>query len=243
MKVLIISDIHSNIDALKAVWEAESDSDAVLCAGDLVDWGFYAHEVVQWFRQHHFLAVSGNHDRYILELYRNSLPAPEGSFAELNLNALTPDDMAYLAGLPEKRTVQIDGVHYYICHTYCEEDMHAVKKSIIQHASMPLFEDIWLKEAGQTKDLKRCIVFGHSHQCCMYMVRRNSWFINPGSVSYRVCADSEVKGADYIVVQDGEFFMRHIDYPTGHLRKMVGSSALNSDAKRQANIYFGSDID
>ena len=39
MKVLIISDIHANMDALNAVWARESDADAILCAGDVVDWG------------------------------------------------------------------------------------------------------------------------------------------------------------------------------------------------------------
>jgi predicted phosphodiesterase len=47
MKLLILSDIHSNWAALQSVLEAESDSDKILCLGDLVDYGpdflFFGH--------------------------------------------------------------------------------------------------------------------------------------------------------------------------------------------------------
>ena len=33
MKLLLISDVHASIDALQAVWRAESDADAIMCAG------------------------------------------------------------------------------------------------------------------------------------------------------------------------------------------------------------------
>ena len=46
MKLLILSDLHANLPALEAVWAREKDCDAVLCAGDLVDWGFFPREVV-----------------------------------------------------------------------------------------------------------------------------------------------------------------------------------------------------
>lgn len=39
MKALLISDVHGNLPALEAVWKKEGNSDAVYCAGDLVDWG------------------------------------------------------------------------------------------------------------------------------------------------------------------------------------------------------------
>ena len=39
MKALIISDIHSNIYGLEAVYKKEKDSDIIYCAGDLVDYG------------------------------------------------------------------------------------------------------------------------------------------------------------------------------------------------------------
>ena len=39
MRILLISDIHSNIEALKAILNKEKDFDLLAVAGDLVDYG------------------------------------------------------------------------------------------------------------------------------------------------------------------------------------------------------------
>ena len=39
MKILALSDIHSNIYALDAIWDKEKDADLIVAAGDLVDYG------------------------------------------------------------------------------------------------------------------------------------------------------------------------------------------------------------
>jgi predicted phosphodiesterase len=46
MKILIVSDIHSNYEALLAVVHAE-DADEIFCLGDLVDFGPQPAECVQ----------------------------------------------------------------------------------------------------------------------------------------------------------------------------------------------------
>ena len=66
MKTLIISDLHSNIYALEAIWNKERDSDIVYCAGDLVDYGPYPKEVLNWVQSHNVHCVQGNHDRGIV---------------------------------------------------------------------------------------------------------------------------------------------------------------------------------
>jgi len=54
MKALIISDIHSNIYALEAIWAQERDNDIIYCAGDLVDYGPFPKEVLDWVRAQTF---------------------------------------------------------------------------------------------------------------------------------------------------------------------------------------------
>jgi predicted phosphodiesterase len=44
LKALIISDIHSNIYAVQAIWEKEKDCDRIYCAGDIVDYGPFPKE-------------------------------------------------------------------------------------------------------------------------------------------------------------------------------------------------------
>jgi predicted phosphodiesterase len=60
MKVLIVSDIHANLEALQAVL-AESH-DALWVLGDLVNYGPNPSEVVELVRSRASLVVQGNHD-------------------------------------------------------------------------------------------------------------------------------------------------------------------------------------
>ena len=76
MKLLIISDVHCNIFALNAIWEKESDSDVVCCAGDVVDISPNAKEAINWLRDHKTICVLGNHDNKLLK-YHNTVISGE----------------------------------------------------------------------------------------------------------------------------------------------------------------------
>ena len=63
MKILVISDIHSNLSALEAVLEAAGETDAVWCLGDLVGYGPDPNECVELIRSlPNITCLIGNHD-------------------------------------------------------------------------------------------------------------------------------------------------------------------------------------
>ena len=64
MKIAIISDIHSNFDALKAVWEDLNrvQPDEIYCLGDLVGYGAYPNETIEFISQNNIPTVMGNYD-------------------------------------------------------------------------------------------------------------------------------------------------------------------------------------
>jgi len=65
MKVLILSDIHGNWPALRAVLETAEDVDRILCLGDLVNYGPQAAECVMWAKEilPQEWVIQGNPDR------------------------------------------------------------------------------------------------------------------------------------------------------------------------------------
>lgn len=69
MFISLISDVHSNWEALQAVWDEVKDADVILCMGDLVGYGASPNEVVEFFREQmgrrKILCVRGNHDNAI----------------------------------------------------------------------------------------------------------------------------------------------------------------------------------
>jgi predicted phosphodiesterase len=64
MRYLIISDIHANFEALRAVLvSAKGDYDQIVCCGDLVGYGPDPDLVTDWVRANVPRVVRGNHDR------------------------------------------------------------------------------------------------------------------------------------------------------------------------------------
>lgn len=64
MRIAVFSDIHANLHALQAVWEdlERQKPDAVYCPGDLVGYGAYPNEVIDFLRQRQVPTVMGNYD-------------------------------------------------------------------------------------------------------------------------------------------------------------------------------------
>ena len=67
MKFAVISDIHGNLPALKAVLAdiQKQEVDDIFCLGDLVNFAGWDNEVVDLIRQRDILTVQGNHDEGI----------------------------------------------------------------------------------------------------------------------------------------------------------------------------------
>ena len=128
MRYLIISDIHGNVHALDSVVRdaVTLGYDAVLCLGDLVGYGADPSAVIQRVRQ---LApvkiVRGNHDKVAAglepavlfnEVARRSI--------EWTRDAVTPDELAYLAALPKGPVTVNETVE--ICHGSPFDEDHYV---------------------------------------------------------------------------------------------------------------------
>lgn len=67
MKLAIISDIHANLPALKAVMKniGNQDIDGIYCLGDLVNFAGWDNEVIHLIRSLNIPCVQGNHDEGI----------------------------------------------------------------------------------------------------------------------------------------------------------------------------------
>ena len=69
MRYAVLSDIHSNLDALEAAFALIRDDDAVLCLGDIVGYGPNPNECVERIRLRHTATVLGNHDVAAIDDY------------------------------------------------------------------------------------------------------------------------------------------------------------------------------
>jgi diadenosine tetraphosphatase ApaH/serine/threonine PP2A family protein phosphatase len=62
VRYAVVSDVHSNIEALDAVFAKLRDEDALLCLGDIVGYGPNPNECIEKIRARATATVLGNHD-------------------------------------------------------------------------------------------------------------------------------------------------------------------------------------
>ena len=102
MRYLLISDLHSNWEALQAVLEdAAGRYEQILCCGDLVGYGADPNPVADWVRGKVQATVRGNHDRACVGLEDLEWFNPVAQAASIwTMDQLTPENAAFIRNLP-----------------------------------------------------------------------------------------------------------------------------------------------
>jgi len=104
MKVLVFSDIHSNLTALEAVLNRERNIDAYWCLGDIVGYGPDPNECIERVRAlPNLMCVRGNHDAATIgDVDQQTFNHEAGlaiTWTKRNINA---ESKEYLLSLPER---------------------------------------------------------------------------------------------------------------------------------------------
>jgi diadenosine tetraphosphatase ApaH/serine/threonine PP2A family protein phosphatase len=110
MRILILSDIHANFNALETVLAAAGAVDATWCLGDLVGYGPDPNECIDRVKSlPNLLCTIGNHDAAALNQIDPDTFNPEARNAILwTRNELTDSSWTFLRNLPEK--IEVDSV-------------------------------------------------------------------------------------------------------------------------------------
>jgi predicted phosphodiesterase len=94
VRVLILSDIHSNVQALQACVTAAGKYDVAVNLGDIVGYGANPNEAVQQARDLGGYVVRGNHDKAAAGLIDlNDFNPIAGMAALWTRNQLTPENL------------------------------------------------------------------------------------------------------------------------------------------------------
>jgi putative phosphoesterase len=159
MRYLVISDIHGNLEAFRAVLAhaARKRRDAVLMLGDVVGYGAAPNQVIERLRQMGaaVISVRGNHDRVVLDATQGAVffNSRARRAALWTAEVLTPLNRRYLETLPPgPRNVEED---LAICHgSPADEDEYLFGESEAQQAFAAIAASVTF--------------FGHSHVPCLF---------------------------------------------------------------------------
>jgi predicted phosphodiesterase len=115
MRIVVLADIHSNLNALEAVLSAVGAADAVWHLGDTVGYGPQPQAVVDRLRAVGALGVRGNHDDAGSGGSGIEFFNPDGYRAmEWTRTQIDEPTRLYLAGLPERRVPE--GSEFTLAH-------------------------------------------------------------------------------------------------------------------------------
>jgi diadenosine tetraphosphatase ApaH/serine/threonine PP2A family protein phosphatase len=163
MRIAIISDIHSNLEALKrALAEIEREKiDEVVCLGDIVGYGANPNECVDMVRVLTPHVILGNHDEAAIDLSRTEFFNPFARIAaEWTADTLTEENKDYIADLPftldrndlffvHASPVDPGDWNYILTPSDAAENFHAVPSEVcfIGHSHVPevFGEDVWTR--------------------------------------------------------------------------------------------------
>lgn len=184
MKLGIITDIHSNVIALKTVIKEfkKMDIDKIICCGDMIGIGPQPEETIQELMKlkENLIAIRGNHEQYLI----NGLPKKvhddkrkmsleEIQNHEWTHNQLSTSSIQFIKSLPLYENIVIDNVKIYITH-YPTNSNGEYKK----HLKYPSFTEVKELFSDIRSDI---FLYGHTHASCK-IFEEKTWYINPGSV-------------------------------------------------------------
>lgn len=225
MRIAIISDIHSNLEALQTVLNDLSTRkvECILCLGDIVGYNANPIECIQLLRDHDALCVAGNHDRGVTEQIPmtdfNHTAARAVSWTRCQLGT---DALAFLSSLPSELCISniIVAVHGALHHASGRETVRLDNDKRRR---------LSLDSLTAHPSRARICAFGHTHQLGVYelhggVVRKltgeqihlsqDSWYlINPGSVGQPSTTDLR---ATYLILDStlNELTTHWITYDT-----------------------------
>lgn len=209
VKLGVITDIHNNLTALKAVVERlnQMDCDKIICCGDIIGIGPCPEETVQYMMQiPNLIAVRGNHEKYLLEEMPDEYPNEENmGFEEMKHhkwehNLLSAESISFLESLPYKTDITCNGFNVSIMHHCMDSDGH-----YISYKTNPSEDDLKKMFADVKSDI---ILYGHDH--CRNICKSDKIYINVGSLGCPA-QDKNVARAGVVNIEKGNVEIQPID--------------------------------
>ncbi|MGB9473897.1 MAG: metallophosphoesterase family protein [Candidatus Udaeobacter sp.] len=206
MKLLIISDIHANWPALRAVLHAEPDVREILCLGDLVDYGPQPLRCVEWAINHipvrnllqgnHDWAVAWEKDPHCSPPYRRLARVTQAHCLRIASKGLR----GFLARLSPEHSFVLDGAACFACHA-------APSSPRFRYLPISAGPGRWSMEVERALQPDFLFV-GHTHVPGKLRVGK-TLVVNPGSVGQPKDGDSR---AAYAVWDRGIIKLQRATY-------------------------------
>jgi len=232
-KLLVLSDIHANYPALKAI-EHHVDPDRfhrIIHAGDLTVYSTFPNETIEWFRRRTTsVCIAGNTDKRVLAILEGKplwKPKKEEKRAMYywTCDTLLPENREYLNSLPEEADVTVEDLRIRIIHGDFDED-EGISSSLANPEHR--FRTLARESPYQAH------ILGHTH-IPFHTIIDGVHFINPGSVGRPFDGDPRSSFA-ILTVSSGIITVEHFRIPYS-VEEVIAGLKENGLPDRYAEMY------
>jgi len=214
VKLLIVSDVHANPAALRALSE---QADMTVFLGDAVDYGPLPAECVEMIRQQADIIIKGNHDAAVAEGYQCGFyRGLSDEIRDLNRQMLSQEALSFLAALAAAQRFEFGGARFLAVHASVSDPLSGYLFPFLSDA-------VWQQQIALAQT--DFLLLGHTH---WPMVRRfgDVTVVNPGSIGQPRDADPR---SSYAVWQDGEVSLKRYEYPVQETVQALQQAGLRPE--------------
>ncbi|WP_461864884.1 metallophosphoesterase family protein [Thermococcus sp.] len=206
MLIALISDIHSNMEALEAVWKKVKKADAILCMGDLVGYGANPNEVVEFFREQmrerEILCVRGNHDNAIAFGADWGFNPYAREAVRWHQRVMKSENLEFLRRLPVRQLFTDDTGRSYLL-------IHGSPRAPLDEYLFPWFPESEFR-AVLSYVRQDDLIVGHTHVQMLVEIGGRR-IINPGGVGQPRDGDWRAAYA-FLDTEKGEIIFKRVEY-------------------------------
>lgn len=182
MKIAIISDIHGNLEALKATLKdiEKRNVDRIICLGDTIAKGIHPKECLDLIKENCEIVLQGNCDAHFSMEYEHidKMPEQEQKRIKWNQSLINKEDREYLLKLPFCYEFYMSGSLVRLFHATPTVN----NKAILNVDSIETKYQMFLPSKNTVSQMKAdVVIYGHIHHPYMDKIY-NKTLINVGSV-------------------------------------------------------------
>ncbi|GKU24461.1 phosphodiesterase [Clostridium folliculivorans] len=240
MKIGVITDIHSNIDAINAVLDEFTSLgiEKIICSGDIIGIGPKPEETVKriMLLEDDIECVRGNHENYLINGIPMIVPNDEKmGYGEMEHHKwehgkLSEESIEFIKALPYTKVLKICGKTIYIAHYAINED-----NKYVNYTPNPSLDDLEMMFQDVEADI---IVYGHNH-APLINHELNKWYINTGSLG---CPSNNINIARAGIIIVNEESIKYEELKVSYEVKKVIEDIKNigyPDFKNILKYFYG----
>ena len=218
MRIVVISDIHSNLDAFEAVIADLPEYDELFCLGDLVGYGPQPNEVVQKIQQlRPSVVLMGNHDYAVVTGDTEGFSSHAAEAVEWTRKRINSQNHDYLATLKPSEKLEKSNMSMALFHGSPRDPLtEYVFPGMPENTARKLIE-----KAGA-----EIVLLGHTHMPMLYSFD-HEMLGNPGSVGQPRDGDPRASYATLSIAERKfSFNIKRVDYDVNPVADKIVQAGL-----------------